>query len=564
MKNSRFAFLVFVLQLLYPTFVTAAPPSLESKITGVTIYPQQVLVTREARTQISAGEGTVVVGPLAVGLNENSLRIEMEGPPGTQLSGHEVKTTFGLEASSAEVEKLEARLEQLYEKMAELDHRKLIAEDGNKYLASLEAASGEQIGKSLVTEAPVTAEATSVYDFVKTKQLENYGIIESAGRELKPLKKEEEQVRKELDRLRSQSTPDSKEVRVRFTTDQAGEAAVRVSYLMYGAYWQPVYDVRSADDLVECEIRYFARVTQQTGEDWNDVSVALSTAKPELGAAMPELFPWYVGIQEPVPVSNMRRREDRFNQKFAALGMASSRGDAVMAESEAYAPPPSEPASFEESVMEQYGSYVTYKIETKANIPSDGEPHQVPIVVKTFPLNIKYITTPRLVPVCYIKASLTNHSDAVFLSGQAFIFRGNDFIGEGFLKETQPGDSVEDLFLGVDDRIKVKFYTLKEFSNDNVLFGTHVAKERKYKIDLKNLLDRQVAVEVMDHQPVSQDQDVSVELFDVEPKPAADLRSEEASEGKIKWEMMLPAGAEDTIEFGFRVKYKKGTNVYGI
>ena len=47
------------------------------------------------------------------------------------------------------------------------------------------------------------------------------------------------------------------------------------------------------------ELSYFGIVRNGTGEDWNDVSLTLSTARPNIGGAAPELRPWIADVLSP-------------------------------------------------------------------------------------------------------------------------------------------------------------------------------------------------------------------------------------------------------------------------
>lgn len=552
----------FSLSVLFVTcwlsFSFAETTPLSSKISSVTVYPSEALITRTAEAEAAAGAGVLAIEKLPVGLNDHSLRVELKGPEGIVFFGYEVRMAFEREAADEEIKKFEKRFEEIMDQFEVLKNQKQTAESANKFLDSVHAATADQLGQALVTQVPVTSEVTTVHDFIKQKQNENFGEIVTLRQKARELKKEKEMVEKELNRLRSQNTADTKTVEVRYETHSPGKLTVTVSYLMYGAMWDPVYNIRTIEGLEKCEISYLGNVTQTTGEDWNDVEVTLSTAKPELGASMPPLAPWYVRKQAPVIVYKESALADKRLAPMAMMADQMAFGGANAYEYE------SKPAIPLESILGEYDTHVTYRIPERTSIPSSNEPHQLPIAVKIFSVKPEYVTTPRLMSSVFIRAKIKNDSDFVFLPGQAFIFRGNDFIGEGFVPETQSGEEIKDLFLGVDERIKVEFHTLREFSNDNVLLGTQMAKERKYKIVLKSMLEKPATIEVWDQSPVSQDQDIKVERFDVSPEPSADLKDEEKSQGFIKWLLPVEPSKEASILFGFRVKYGKGIVIEGI
>ena len=65
---------------------------------------------------------------------------------------------------------------------------------------------------------------------------------------------------------------------------------MRLNYLVNGVSWNPQYKIRAGKTSKDpLHIEYLAGVVQQTGEDWSNVKLVLSTAQPLLNAAPPEL-----------------------------------------------------------------------------------------------------------------------------------------------------------------------------------------------------------------------------------------------------------------------------------
>ena len=69
----------------------------------------------------------------------------------------------------------------------------------------------------------------------------------------------------------------------------AADRTVRLNYLVNAAGWRPQYKLRAGGEGEPVRVEYLAAVNQRTGEDWSDVALALSTARPLLNAAPPEL-----------------------------------------------------------------------------------------------------------------------------------------------------------------------------------------------------------------------------------------------------------------------------------
>ncbi|MCW5809320.1 MAG: DUF4139 domain-containing protein, partial [Deltaproteobacteria bacterium] len=75
--------------------------------------------------------------------------------------------------------------------------------------------------------------------------------------------------------------------------------AIRLEYLVAAARWAPSYVARLDGERVAFEIRAVA--AQDTGEDWANVPLSLSTAEPARFAALPELHALRIGRRQQEP-----------------------------------------------------------------------------------------------------------------------------------------------------------------------------------------------------------------------------------------------------------------------
>ena len=95
---------------------------------------------------------------------------------------------------------------------------------------------------------------------------------------------------------------------------------VRLGYLVGAASWSPQYRLRGGADNAPVRLEYLAAVIQQTGEDWPDVRVTLSTARPSLDAAPPELLPLNMAVADPMNSGPIEAKDDRSQKIAAELG----------------------------------------------------------------------------------------------------------------------------------------------------------------------------------------------------------------------------------------------------
>jgi hypothetical protein len=67
-----------------------------------------------------------------------------------------------------------------------------------------------------------------------------------------------------------------------------------LTYLVNKAGWYPTYDIRAKNVNSPITISYKANVTQQSGEDWKNVKLTLSTGNPTVSGSKPELTPYFL------------------------------------------------------------------------------------------------------------------------------------------------------------------------------------------------------------------------------------------------------------------------------
>ena len=93
----------------------------------------------------------------------------------------------------------------------------------------------------------------------------------------------------QLNELRGAGGRGYKTVTVRVSAADAGSLEVALSYTVPNASWSSSYDARVLTGEHAVALSYFGIVRQGTGEDWKNVMLTLSTARPSMGGAAPAL-----------------------------------------------------------------------------------------------------------------------------------------------------------------------------------------------------------------------------------------------------------------------------------
>lgn len=255
----------------------------ESQIVGATVYSDLAHVTRRA------------VAPLIHGAS----RLALSGLPASVDPGRvRVRTNLGL-VRAVEVERLrrpppsttgstQTPLELLAEEVYRLRGERAALEEE---LALIDALSPNAEAQRGPLKPDVFIAGLEVL-------LERRGRTLAAFRALEvELDKKERAWSEEQRRLGHQGhTPDRVRAEsalvVTVDAEEAGQAELELTYAIGWATWRPYYQLRLDRAAQRIELTRLADVWQETGEDWNGVALALSTAEPEAGLVAPKVRPW--------------------------------------------------------------------------------------------------------------------------------------------------------------------------------------------------------------------------------------------------------------------------------
>jgi uncharacterized protein (TIGR02231 family) len=527
----------------------------ESSITAVTVFPDQAAITRRAQVRLAKGAQTMEIGPLPSGIDPQSISAKGRGEMAVTLYGVQLVTRQLAQAQDARVTTLEEALRDLEDRRQSLNNLRAILAQERDYLRSIQAASGEQIGKDLVTRAPSATDAAALLQFLDTAFLSLAEREQKSQRELEQIAREEDRLRRELAELTQGRQRAQTLMLVEMDAQKSGDFDLEVSYRVYGAGWAPSYEARAAAASAEVVLGSSALVRQQTGEDWADVQLTLSTARPAMAGSMPELEPWFLRPWEP-PVIDLGRL-NKARREMSAMGgaMLSDEEEQV-----AYSPtsmlaaaPPAE-AVAAEAVVEAQGPAVTYRLSKTVSIPADAQPHKVPITSSTLATVLAYEATPRLAPYAFLRAKATNATEQFYLPGPVSVFLDGAFVATAALKPVAPGE-VFDLYLGVDERLRLERRTLKERVEISLLPGLRgktKSTDYEFLTTLENFTGRKVAVTVFDQLPVSDREEIIVESVKQTP---GDVTKDPEKPGVFSWALELGPSQKQELRLSYRVRH---------
>jgi hypothetical protein len=396
-------------------------------------------------------------------------------------------------------------------------------------------------------------------------------------------------LQRQIDELGKNSDNQINQVKVILEAEQANTVTLKLSYLVHGASWYPVYDIRVSSQEETMNLVYKANVVQNTGEDWNNVNLKISTALPHMGAEHPELQPWRLAYYKPPVPKKYKSSNNTLTSEIledlsvtdisdiiavqpgvsvvgGEMNLRGGRSNEVTytIDGMAVSDPVSKPAKLEYFVSELKENITSavFEIPGKNSVLSDNQEHQVTILIHDYAAEFQYSTIPKLSQFAYLKAKVKNNSGYPLLDGTANIFLDENFVTTtdfGFAAPTEEFWT----FLGVDEGISIEHKLVKIFNEDFGFFTKKKKKTYEYEISLKNNKKNMVNIVIKDQIPLSKNDDISVKL--IQP----DMKDEKKDftiddEQTIKWEMKIEAGKEQKIPLKFSVEYPSKFNIEGL
>jgi uncharacterized protein (TIGR02231 family) len=538
----------------------AAGQLTDAPITSVTVFRDGARVLRTGLTRLAAGPGSVTIGNLPATIDTASVRVAARGH-GLALLNVEVHRRVRTDPLREQTARLRAEVERWRDAVQGLADEDAAEQAGLGFLRHLSEAAATSLARAVGSGRAGYDELSAMAGHLSASTA---GTL-ARRREIAVRKRTVDQELAAAEaRLNAAELGGAKPKKVAFvevTVDLEAPAATEVeidlTYHVSGASWRPLYDL--VLDGERLTVSYLAEVTQQTGEDWPEVALVLSTTRKGQSQTLPELSPWYIGRPQVgrVPAGAVRMAAAMASGSAEGGGAPppQPRGGTDFAGSAPSTPPQARMLAAEAAESEA-GAGLTYTVARPLAVPGDGGPHKTLVASFDAGAVLDYLTVPVLAPEAYLRATVTNN-ELLLLPGRARIFHGAQFVGETHLDTVAPGEEFE-VQLGVDDQIKVE-RKLRRRSTGKALLGGTRTIDIGYEITVENHRDREVAVSVHDHIPVSTDGDIKVRARETAPPPA-----ETDDLGELTWKLALAPRASAAITHRFTVEHPAQTTVTGL
>jgi uncharacterized protein (TIGR02231 family) len=522
----------------------AAEVDATSAVDAVTVYPDGASVTRVITLDLPSGDNTLVAKDFPLTLDPSSLRVE--GEAGAKLTIGAIDTRPPRAVPPVNLPELDKRIEALKDEHANLAGAVNAATARRKFAERFAEASPAGLGEK--GEARPIAEWRAAFAAVAEE-------VASADTAIRDAERKQRDIDREIARLeqdRAQKPPSKLEVRIDLATAAATKATLRVTYAVRNARWAPLYDARldtgAKDRKPALELVRRAEITQSTGEDWSNVALAVSTVRTARGGSAPELNSLIVQYpQPPRPVASVSAPAsapaDRLQQ--FRFGGGTSFG--------------LEKADEQQATVDVGGFQVMFKIPGRVSLGASEGAKSLRVSTATIAPDLAVRSAPVRDPTAFLEASFKQSEDAPLLPGRVAIYRDGVFVGRGQMAAASKDETVR-LGFGADDKVKIERAVLKRNEGSaGLIVTTSKTDERSFKTSVRNGHDFPILIAIEDQLPVSENEDIVVEMLPATTPPTAtNLRDKR---GVLEWAFEAKPGEVRDIAFAWRVRCPKDKGV---
>jgi uncharacterized protein (TIGR02231 family) len=528
-------------------------PARTDRVDRVVVFSDRAEVMRTVTVTCTQGTAAATFARLPATVDVRTIRGETDGDGA--VVGVSLQRVAVTESLDARVAALQHELLALDTQLASSRRAQADDDERQRSLASYGPWFRQAIGEELRQPKPDVARFEELLSMLTSEtQTSSSARIARQATERR-LGRERERVLAHLRRLEQHHSEPSPSVSAVVAVDCGRDLSptVRLAYVVPQASWHPEYDLRFAlaagggepgggkgkalDGKVgegTAALTVAGVIRQASGEDWTDVEVWLSTAKPTLGGEAPLPNPLWVRGGPDVSTKTLVQAQE---ERAADL----QRGGNAAADTASGA------------VLEDGGKAFVLKLPRRVTIIADGRPSWFPVDELTTKARASLVAVPALSPSVYQVASLSNPAAFPLLEGVVHVHRGRTFVGDDQIEFSAPGEPIE-ISLGIDDEIWLDRQDILSIQKEAGFFGSDQTIAQAWRTILRNRSDRDVVVELREQIPVSKNADIKVQI---EQKATSPGFSVDAVRGHLTWKVSLKKAATETRDLAFGIAFPK-------
>lgn len=270
---------------------------ISSQVKEVTVFLQGAQVTRTATVELKPGASTLVLNGTSPRILENTIQVEAN--QAVKIMGASFRVNYLKELKqSDDTERLQKELERLSDLLYKERTAEKIFDEEEAMLKSNKVIGGTMKGVD-INELKVAV------DYFRQRMMDIRAHRLETEARIGEYEKEEARIKKMQTEMKTPpvARPEG-EIVVKLESKSEVRVQLKVSYLVSEASWFPHYDIRAKNIQSPIAVTYKANISQQSGEEWENVKLTVSSADPNSTGSRPDLKTWFLGYNNTISGSS--------------------------------------------------------------------------------------------------------------------------------------------------------------------------------------------------------------------------------------------------------------------
>jgi uncharacterized protein (TIGR02231 family) len=530
---------------------------INSEIEEVTVFITGGEVYRTAKVNLKKGRNKLVFTGLSTVLDSKSIQFTGNKKYDLVSVSSEMDYLTFVQANST-IQNIKDSLEIINEDQINLRNEKSAYNQEKKLLEKNNSIKGTQ--QNLTVE-----ELRSMADFYRKRMMSINKTISEYDSKINKNNTLIYNYNQQLIELNYKETVHSNQAVIIVDSELNQEMNVDLKYIVSNCGWQANYDLQADNTGGKIKINYKAKVYNNTGNDWQNVDLVLSTSNPNLSASAPDLKPWYLNQNSVMAddyskkgyIVPQNRAYKQYYQNESAPQMSQHidgitlNGNNGVTQGGKFNPGQRPQVQIANIEVPQLSD--EFKIEKQYSIPSDSKPYLVEISKHELAATFSHKAVPKLDKDAFLLANIVGWEKLNLIPGPSNVYYADTYVGQSYMNTRNVEDTLR-LSFGRDRQVIVNRKKLEEFSDKKVI-GNNKKDTYTFELSVKNNQDMMLNVDVFDQIPISQDSDITVTVDEVS---GAEYNEEN---GILKWQAHIQPGETVSYKISFTIKYPKNKKI---
>ncbi|RHX84160.1 hypothetical protein DLM78_18965 [Leptospira stimsonii] len=490
------------------------------KIQSVTIFSDRALVRRNQDIKLQGEETTLRFVRLPAAVILDSIRASSEGT--LNISSVSIRTIPAGEDSEITNDPLKKKMVSIQQEIRSETDRQTSFREQLKLLSSFGQLATEESDRQLRSNAVDVKNWSTSLEFLENRRNSYLERIQRSEEKLEQLNKEFAQANSAFLRMAEAKRWSQSEVEVVCSGKPGSKGSISIEYLVSNVSWRGIYDLHGSSEGGDFRLESRVALRQYTGEDWKNVDITISSAKPSAAISLPLLRPWRVSQGS---LSQPGSNKNTFNSDEQ------------------------NPSDSEVSEGEEDSANFTFRLPNRETVVSDNSEHRISMDSAQIKGAVSHVAIPTLSNFVFLRAKFKNTTKMPLLWNDVKVFMDGSFIGSYTPgNRTAVGQEFE-MYLGPDQRMKLKRTLLKGEVAGAGFLGKTVQIENQWQIEVSNYTKRPRQVLVYDQFPVSADPNISTKFLGSNHES---LKKD--ANGTLSWTLLVKPGEKEKFDFSYSIE----------